>query len=204
MSQPSVFIVESRNTKEEKQGKRQGKILVEILTLLNKKPEYRYIRTKRELRVMVRQFFESEYRYLHLACHGRPQNLRLTLERLRYDDLVEIVDEERGRTGTKSKRRLFLSACSVPDSIAQILKPPSVFISVVAPRHKIKTRITPLVWATFYNNMFGRNPKLMKHEEIRETLDSICSFFGEEFFGYFRMQDKTVRRSDFPRNGGRS
>jgi hypothetical protein len=205
-----VFIIESRKTVEEAKGKRQGLILKEILTLLGISTEYRYIRTLKELREMGRQYEDTRFRYLHLSMHGVTSNgepvskVALTLDQITYKTLHNAIKNKR----TNDKRRLFLSACHVLDAIAEEFKPEEdSFISIVAPSTKIKTSVAPLVWATFYYEMFRIDKKSMTNKDIRHELDRICGFFNANFKGFFRTDgvERGYQAYSFPKrdNGGR-
>lgn len=69
-TEPHVFIVESNQWEDEQDKRREGAALAEILSLANKNTEYRYIRTLQEFECVLKQFVDSTFRYLHLACHG--------------------------------------------------------------------------------------------------------------------------------------
>lgn len=187
-----VFIIESRKIIEERKGKRQGLILTEMMTLLGIKFEYRYIRTTKELNEMVKQYYDSKFRYLHLSMHGvisrnrKPvSKFSLSLEQVSYDAFGKIIIKKWDDGGLK--RRLFISACHVVDNITtQFENKRNSFISIVAPSVNIKTKVAPLAWATFYNNMFAIEKESMANNDIKENLNRICGFFNVKFKGYFR------------------
>ena len=79
MSKPEVFIVESLSFADEREGRFEGRILSKILALSQKQCEYRYIRTKPELKAVLEQFASTHYRYLHLSCHGNDTSMSTTL-----------------------------------------------------------------------------------------------------------------------------
>lgn len=187
-----VFVIESRKIKEEAKGKKQGLILTEIMALLGMKSEYRYIRTQKELGEMIRQYYKSNFRYLHFSMHGvsnkkdKPvSKFSLSLDQVSYDTFCKSIIEN--NTGKNEKRRLFISACNVLDDITtQFEYRNNSFISIVSPSAKIRTSIAPLVWATFYHDMFTIEKKSMANSDIRENLDRICDLFNVKFNGYFR------------------
>jgi hypothetical protein len=104
---PSVFIVESLSLDDEEVERREGHLLYEMLHLAQKRAEYRYIRTKRELLAMLKQFCDSGKRYLHISCHGNDEGISLTLDDVSFAEFGEMA-----RPYLKD-RRLFLSACSI-------------------------------------------------------------------------------------------
>jgi len=90
-----------------KNGDLEGLVLQQILHLSGKKAEYVYIRTAQELEEVLDQFYDSNYRYLHISCHGNPKEMALTLD---TTGLLQIRDD--GQPILKN-RRLFVSACAV-------------------------------------------------------------------------------------------
>lgn len=62
-TKPHVFIIESNQWKDEQDKRREGAALAEILSLANKKTEYRYIRTIQEFKCVLKQFVDSRFRY---------------------------------------------------------------------------------------------------------------------------------------------
>lgn len=74
--------------------------------------------------------------------------LSFTLDKVKYDEFCEIVVNP--NINQNEKRRLFISACNAKEDVTQIFdKKDNTFISIIAPSKTIKTRIAPLVWATF-------------------------------------------------------
>jgi hypothetical protein len=90
-TEPYVFIIESNQWVDERDKRREGVALAEILGLANKNTEYRYIRTLQEFKVVLQQFVDSRFRYLHLACHGTGDGLSFTLEDAQFETLATIL-----------------------------------------------------------------------------------------------------------------
>jgi hypothetical protein len=122
-----VFIIESLSLSDESDGRTEGRMLQEMLRLLEIRSEYRYIRTFKELTVIGEEFRkEPSFRYLHLSCHGNKSGVRLTLETVPFDKLGKAL-------GKLEKRRLFISACSAcNDQLADSLRQTSL-LSVIGP-----------------------------------------------------------------------
>ena len=70
ITHPDVFIIESLRFEDEKKELFEGRMISQILRLNDKKSEYYYIRTKRELKEVLDIFYDSKFRYLHISCHG--------------------------------------------------------------------------------------------------------------------------------------
>ena len=102
---PEVFIVESLKWEDEEDNRFEGKILMEMLTLGEKKPLYYYVRTKRELVKVLGMFKRSNYRYLHLSCHGNSKSIATTLDNIEFEDLGKLLNR------FLKGRRVFMSSC---------------------------------------------------------------------------------------------
>ena len=70
MSEPNIFIIESLELENEDQNLLEGHRLKEMLALSDKQCKYYYLRTEREFREILKEFKKSNFRYLHLSCHG--------------------------------------------------------------------------------------------------------------------------------------
>ena len=119
MSTPDVFIVESLTFKDEREELFEGRILSDILRLIGKNPIYYYVRTRKELRVVLNRFGKSQYRFLHLSCHGDEESISTTLDKdIEFYDLSTILNPH------LRSRRLFISSCDVVnDQLAQTVMP---------------------------------------------------------------------------------
>src|SRR3989304_8337351 len=87
MTRANVFIIESLRFDDEENKRFEGKFLSQILHLGDKKTIYYYIRTKKELEEVLRLFKKSNYRYLHLSCHGNKSSIFTTLDRVSFSEL---------------------------------------------------------------------------------------------------------------------
>ena len=106
-TKPEVFIVETLRFKDERKGRLEGKVLTEMLELIGKSPRYYYIRTRKELKSVLKIFSRSRYRYLHLSCHGDEESIDTTLDEIKFKELGKILKPH------LKKRRLFVSSCEV-------------------------------------------------------------------------------------------
>ena len=126
----ALFIIESLDFEDEK-TRREGKILQQILRLSGEKVRYIYIRTSQELPFALEEFRRSNYRYLHISCHGSRDTVALTLDQLPFEDFAAEV------CPFLSNRRLFFSACSVVnEELAKTIIPASGCYSIVGPKQK--------------------------------------------------------------------
>ncbi len=185
-TKPHVFIIESNQWKDEQDKRREGAALAEILSLANKETEYRYIRTIQEFKCVLKQFMDSRFRYLHLACHGTGSGLAFTLDTLRFNDLAEVL------MPYLDERRLFISACqAVNKHLAGPLLTKSRCFSVIGPKKDIYFSDAAVIWSAFYVLRFKHNQDTMKAADIETDLHSVCSVFGVRFNAYFRTSEQS-------------
>jgi hypothetical protein len=170
MALPNVFIIESLNFDDEDNDRYEGKFLSHILNLDREKKTsiYYYIRTKKELVEILNKFDSSNYRYLHISCHGNDKNLNMTLDKIPYVEFGKIVRSH------LNKRRLFLSACEVVNrGLAKEIIPDTECYSLIGFGKTVEFADAAVIWASFYHLMFKKNPNAMKRKYIRPILQKI-------------------------------
>ena len=168
----SLFIIESVGFDDEQEGRLEGDILSQILRLSGKQTEYRYIRTRQELEILLPQFSASDLRYLHISCHGNEQALFTTLDEIPLAELGELLRPH------LPERRLFVSACrTVNSDLADQLMRKAGCFSIVGPATDIRFDDAAVIWAAFYHLMFRENPKVMKAAAIEAALARLIETF---------------------------
>ncbi len=189
-TEPTVCIIESLGFLEE-QTHREGEIIGRTLRLSSKPSAYIYIRTLRELRAVMREFGDSDHRYLHLSCHGAVNardemvGLALTTDKIGNDDLAQLLAPH------LAARRLFLSSClAARSTLAETLLQKSECRSVLAPMGSIKFDDAAVFWTAFYHLMFKRRASSMSNAAIEETV-AICAALVNERFRLFTRDPKT-------------
>lgn len=173
-TKPEVFIIESLDFDDEKHDRFEGRIISQILALSGKKCEYYYIRTKRELEEVVAMFSSSQYRYLHLSCHGDEDGnvMHTTLDPIPFADLAPILRPH------LLKRRLFVSACSMTNNaLAKHLMPKSGCYSILGPENTIAFKDAAIFWASLYHVLFIADSSAMKHKMIRVKAKETASMY---------------------------
>ena len=184
-TKPEVFIVESNKFEEEEEEKFEGRVLTEILRMCDKDPIYYYIRTKRELVEILEIFKRSNYRYLHLACHGERSSIFTTLDEVRFDELGRILKPY------LKGRRFFVSACKAVDvRLANAVMPDSGCLSIIGPYGEVTFDDAAIMWASFYQLMFRENRKTMRRNDIESFLEGLTDLF-EVPMAYCRARNKT-------------
>ena len=172
VTKPEVFIVESLEFKDEEEERFEGKILAEILRLGGKKPRYYYVRTKRELKKVLVMFKNSEYRYLHLSCHGNSASIATTLDTIEFQELGKLLNPY------LKGRRLFISSCEVVNNqLAEAVMQTSGCLSIFGPSVEVGFDEAAIMWASFYHLAFCKNEKAMNLKDIRSILKELAKLF---------------------------
>ncbi|OHV22675.1 hypothetical protein EOS93_30835 [Rhizobium sp. RMa-01] len=192
MTKPEVFIIESLKFSEETDY-REGEMIYRSLRMSLKEPIYRYVRTLTEFEHFVEEFGESNYRYLHISCHGSKGGLSMTLDHITTHDVGEIVGP------ALDGKRLFLSTClaSTPAMAEAVFKNGGC-TSLAGPKNKINFDDSVILWTSFYHLMFKANQKAMKRDQLRGTLSKCASTVGEKINFYRPGKDRTALHALLP------
>jgi len=172
MSKPKVFIIESLDYKDEERDRYEGKFLSHILNLGGIESKYYYVRTKKEFESVLKKFYELDFRYLHLSCHGSKNSLNMTLDEMTHKEFGKLMEVY------LYKKRLFLSACSATNRhLAESVIPNSNCYSIIGPAHDIAFNDAAIIWASFYYLIFKENNRAMKRIEILAVLRKLVRTF---------------------------
>lgn len=192
-TKPEVFIVESLSPDDEGNGRFEGAIVSRMLQLHGKNPKYRYVRNSGELRSAIRSFGKSNYRYLHISCHGDPEGMELTnQEEIDFDILAEMLQPHLKR------RRLFISACSmVHKDLAEAVIPASGCYSVIGPTEDIGFADAAIFWSSLYHLLFSQSASSIKHATLKRRLQSASNLFRLDIAYYSKSKN---RKAGFKEN----
>lgn len=148
------FIIESLGWKDEKENRFEGKFVFDYLKLLGRKPEYFYIRTKKEL-IEISKKFNSTYSYLYLSCHGleseyetneenKGKGIKLTLEPVSYKLFSDIF------AGKLNGKRCFVSACwgGTKKFAKEMFRTNEDMRTFLATHNRAEFRATYIFWPT--------------------------------------------------------
>lgn len=172
-TKPQIFIIESLEFEDEASGLYEGKAVSRILALSGKDCHYVYIRTKAEFEEVLEQFWDSQYRYLHLSCHGSSSSMDTTLDSISFPELGEILSPY------LEKRRLFVSACKMScRALADHLIPKTGCISLLGPSAKPYIADAAIFWASFYHSIFRLNPNAINEERLLKTARGFSKAFS--------------------------
>lgn len=171
MPKKGVFIIESLEFDDEKNDRFEGKILSRILNLGDIKNEYYYIRTQKELEKILEIFEDSDFRYLHLSCHGSKNSIETTLDSIDFDLFSELV------TPKLKYKRLFISACSaVNKDLAKEIFPFVKCYSLIGFDKDVYFSDAAITWASFYH-LILQNDK-MKYDNISPILKTLSELYS--------------------------
>ncbi len=188
MTIPDVFIIESL----QRQYGRYGKLLADNIRASGKNPIFTTVSNKDELIHSLLLFKASEYRYLHIICHGTEDSIALadansfneempnaTTERINAEDFTSCFPKGLGSF------RLFCSSCSLGNQnfVESILQLCNSLCSVAAPCEEINENKALYVWTTFYQQIFAReigNNKLIS-SDVKRFLQESVNIFNENF-----------------------
>ena len=180
-TKPAVFIIESLTFENEQHQLFEGRIIANILDLNKVPSKYYYIRTRQEFIEVLTLFEKSNYRYLHISCHGSKSHLYLTLDELSYSEIGKLLEKY------LKKKRLFLSACQATnENLIKTIIPKSACYSVIGPVKDIAFRDAAITWAAFYHLMFKNDPKRMNRVSLLKFLQKVVNTF-EEPLNYFSI-----------------
>jgi hypothetical protein len=183
----SVCIVESLNFLDE-ETRKEGEIISRTLRLSGKKPHYSYIRTRDEFEALVKEFGDSDYRYLHVSCHGNTNEFYLTTEMIPAEEFVGILAPH------MKGRRLFLSTClAANDTFAKEFLKQSGCWSVLGPAGTIRFDDAAIFWSAFYHHRFKQKSESMNRKDVMETATLCANMIGEQFRFYYLDDDDKVR-----------
>lgn len=184
-----VFIIESMDIENEQNGKLDGLALQTILDLCDIPNQYFYIRTKLELREIIELFTESNYGFLHIACHGSETGLELTYEDIDFDELELILGAH------LYQRRLFLSACKATRfELAEHFIPKYHCYSVIGTPDNIDYDKAAVFWSSFYYLMYEINKINMPQRDLWPIIKNVTRLFNLKL-NYFSIIGRRSPRS---------
>lgn len=151
-----IFVIESMDQDNERDGKLNGAAICSILQLCGIPNEYIYIRTRLEFEHAIGLFQKSDFGFLHISCHGSDELLQLTLEDITFEELEPIL-------GPHLKyRRLFLSACEAACfKLAELFIPRHHCYSIMRPSGPIDYDRAAIFWSAYYSIMYSNDPGRM-------------------------------------------
>lgn len=169
ITEPKVFIIESLKFEDEVSNYYEGQLISKILTMSDIEHKYFYIRTEKELKVLLGQFYDLKYRYLHISCHGNSSSIGTTLDSISFSRLADLLETN------LYKKRLFLSACkSANKNLANAIFKKTGCFSLIGSNKTINIDDAAIFWASFYQLMFKKSSKSMNRDTLTPTLRKLA------------------------------
>lgn len=141
----------------------EGQYLVRTLLKMGKKPIFVGVKNKDELKRALEMFKVSNYRYLHISCHGSDHTLSLSESgELSYTEFAQMSN------GCFNDKRLFLSACELgnPSFSNEVAMNNTAIQSIVAPIKKLSSFISESIWCAFYTSIFKPEISIVEVGEV--------------------------------------
>ena len=193
----AVFLLESNTLSDEKLGDSEGEVLSKILHLSRVKTKYFYFRTKREFKMLLKEFQGSAFRYLHVACHGDEKGMATTFDELSFSELSEVL------APYINHRRVFFSACAmVNTSLARQLFRESECFSIMGPANDIYFGDAAVFWASFYTVLLRHKASSMSRERIVSNARVLADAFSIDLNYFGRKSNTKFRPYTFTRIRG--
>lgn len=144
-----VFIIESVGEERTFYDMSEGRLLVEFLKIIGCKPIYYFVRTRKELSFYFGKAAQSSADFIHIACHGKPTYLRLALERMSVDELVEAAGRLPGKV-------VYCSACLTGrGSFGKTFIESTGCRAFIAPYNEISWGDAAIISQLFYKKIFA-------------------------------------------------
>lgn len=177
---PGVYIIETLSFSDEEKISSEGCMIHQILSLADVKCIYKYVRTIHELKYFVEDFHKSQYRYLHISCHGSEESISTTLDEIPFAELAKIL-----KPRYLDNRRLFLSAClATNEHLANSILNGNKCYSVIGHNEEVRMDAAAIFWSSFYFAMLADDQSKMLRRDVRLVLKQ-CSLLYHLPVSYF-------------------
>lgn len=183
---PETFILESLTLEDERENRRDGFLLHEILKLHGKKPQYFYFRTEKEFHELINEFYKSKYRYLHLSCHGSQNTISYTMGSSTFERFAELTANK------LNNRRLFVSGCNIgtKELADAVFKKNGGMYSITAPKEKVFFDQSISFWSAFYYMMYAWDSSTMKKKRLEKVLRQLSIIFEMPLSHFYKDTSK--------------
>lgn len=186
LTQPQTFILESLDHENERSNMMEGKVLYDMLKLNQLNPIYYYFRTQRELQELIKIYKTSNYRYLHLSCHGNTEEVLYTFGSNSYSHFANIVEKQ------LNNRRVFISGCHLGNKqfAKEVFATNGGMYSITAPTKKAFFNQAASFWSAFYYMMLAWDSSFMKKKRLDSVLTQLSTLFQLPLAHFYRDMSK--------------
>jgi len=148
MTKPEVFIIESLLEADYQNNRCEGDLISKILTMGGRTPIYRYVETRQTFMDALREFQESDYRYLHISSHGADDHFLFQFGEIYFNEFHTYIKL------ILNGRRVFISACDAVNHInhelANVILRDTGCQSLIGSAEPIDFDDAAMFWSTFY------------------------------------------------------
>jgi hypothetical protein len=142
------FIIESLLPGDKVNGHCEGDLIARILKMGGRNPKYRYVATQLGFKRALRDFSRSNYRYLHISCHGADDHFLFEFGAMYFNQFALLVKD------LLATRRVFISACEAVShenhELANAVLRDTGCISLIGSAESIDFDDAAIFWSTFY------------------------------------------------------
>ena len=189
---PEVFIIESLRKEDHAAGRLEGNLIAQLLKMGGRHPCYNLVERHDQFIDAITQFGESQYRYLHLSCHGNANSFGFHFGNMAFEQFVELVHDK------LENRRVFISACkAVNNHLADLLIPSSKCYSIIGPFEPINFDDAAIIWASYYYLAFRNVQKVMDRRLIIRTLGALTKLYQINLNYYSISHSRGVKPMQF-------
>ncbi len=189
---PEVFIIESLRQKDHRKKRLEGDLIAQILRLGGRNPIYNLVESKDQFIEAIEQFGKSQYRYLHLSCHGSVDSFEFYFGQMTFEQFTDLVYDK------LENRRVFISACkAVNNHLANLLIPRSKSYSVIGPYEPVRFDAAAIVWASYYYLAFKNERQIMDRKLILRTLRDLTRLYQINLNYYSISRKEGVKLKQF-------
>lgn len=166
-TQYGIFIIESLRGGDYFDGEN----LHEILELSGIKTIYREAESSEDFVNLIDEFKISNYRYLHISCHGDMDGFEINGEDIDNRELLKIFK------GKINGRRVFLSSCKGGNRNIATVVNKCQGQSLIGTPVDLHFDKAALFWPSFYHVIYNAERKKMNTSSISKTLKRCVELF---------------------------
>ena len=187
-----VFILESLREDDVTNDRLEGELISKILKMGGRKPIYHFVKTKEQFISKINEFESSQYRYLHLSCHGSSNSFEFYFGAMYFNNFINIVHNK------LENKRIFISACkAVNEKLANLLIPNSKCYSLIGPYKSIDFDDAAVIWVSYYYLAFKEDIVRMDRKLILQTLKNLTKLYKIDLNYYSISKSRGVKLTKF-------
>ena len=203
-----VFVIESSNPLDLLDDRNEAESLLKICKMFGHKVRSFFIKSKGDLRNVLRYLsnIEAEEKDLfcyHFSCHGNNDGLEFGSDFLSWEDFFEIIAPLVDNETLKDKFMLIISACGaveqeltkkftkLDDEIKGKISPPSYIF--IYDEEEVDWQDALLSWTILYHRL--GNVKTIRKKDMQDLLEKmkIVEFGNLIYYRWDKNQKKYLR-----------